>query len=191
MRGMINGLSLLGQAGNLHNGFGNFGQLYPGLGYPGLVPGGAMTGMSPFGVSPWGGMPWAGAPWQVPGGYPSGQFPMTPDLTTLQGMGLASPYRRINQSLLRKLQGSWETDNGGLLLVEGRLARLYLERDRYQDLQLALNNHYLWIRPAGSAAADSERYQHRIFENQVILRDEIGRVLLLRRYEATGDSIFR
>lgn len=173
MRGMITGLSLLGQASNPNPGLGYPGLGYPGLGYPGLFPG-AMPGAGWFGTNPW------NAPaWGTPGTpRPYGSPPAYPN----------SPYSQINAALLRRLQGSWETDTGGLLIVEGRLARLYLSRDRYQDIELGLDHHYLWIRPAGDAAAPAERYEHRIFDKRIILRNADGGVLLLRRFVGEADG---
>lgn len=162
MRGMITGLNLLGQAGNT-----------PGYGYSGL-PG-----------TSWPGTAWPGTPWAAPGMYPSLYPPMYPPMYPPGGT-LAAPYagapayNQRNANLLRLLQGSWETNNGGLLLVKGQLARLYLSRDRFQDLELTVDQHYVWMRPAGTG--QTRRYEHRIFDKRVILRDEEGKVLLLQRY---------
>jgi hypothetical protein len=189
MRGMITGLSLLGQASNANQGLN-----YPGLGMPGAL---GYPGMLP-GASPWGSVPWAGVPWATPGMPGPGQsgpyWPPGNSFSAPFGSSpyYPSPYRRINAALLRYLQGSWETTNGGLLIVDGHLARLYLSRDRYQDLELTLNDHYLWVRPVGNRQGYVERYEHRFFDGRIILRDERGRTLLLQRFvpdEENGRAI--
>ena len=134
-------------------------------------------------------MPWTGVPWATPGMLGPAQtgafWPSGSPFYPPQGYSpyyRPSPYQRINANLLRDLQGSWETNNGGLLIVDGHLARLYLSRDQYQDLELTLNNQFLWVRPVGNRQGYAERYEHRIFDKRVILRDDQGRTLLLRRF---------
>lgn len=121
--------------------------------YVGSWPGGAPA-------APWGAPPWA---------YPQGPQPPYPNAR-----------QQLSARLLELLQGSWETDAGGLWIVNGQRARLYLTQDRYQDMLLDLDSHYLWMRPAGSQQA--LRYEHRIFDKRIILRDDSGRILQLRRY---------
>jgi|GEM_PF-1318009 len=176
MRGMFTGLALLGQASNasgLGYGYpGAWGGHYP----PGTAPLGGPWASAPGGPGTWaapplGGVPWNGVPWA------NTQLPGYSDWATRQQYNRSEPYSH----LMRILQGSWETQNGGLLLVKGSLARLYLSRDRYQDLEIRADKHYVWMRPAGSRQTP-DRYEHRIFDRRVILRDEDGRVLVLRRH---------
>lgn len=163
MRGMFTGLALLGQASNTQG----LGYGYPGL--PGSPLGGSPWGAAPFGSVPWSGIPWANP--NLPGysqwnnGYP--------------GYG---DYRRSPQPL-RFLQGGWETHSGGLLLVKSNLARLYVSRDRYQDLEIYADRHYVWMRPAGTRQR-ADRYDYRVNDGGIVLRDRDGRVLVLRRHYA-------
>ena len=163
MRGMFTGLSLLGQTAN-SPGWNN----YPNPGALNWTPGLSPWGGMPPGTSPWTAGPWGNNPWQTWGGSQSG-FPTT------------SPADGRYAYLMRMLQGSWETHNGGLLLIKGNLARLYVSRDRYQDLEITVDRVYLWMRPAGSTQT-ADRYEHRIFDRRILLRDRAGKVLLLRRH---------
>lgn len=174
MRGMFTGLSLLGQAANTPglNSYGNPGALNWA---PGLSPWNSMyPGAPPLGASPWGAAPWTGAPW--------GNNPWPPAWGGGQtGFPATSSADGRYAYLMRMLQGSWETHNGGLLLIKGNLARLYVSRDRYQDLEITVDRVYLWMRPAGSTQT-ADRYEHRIFDRRIVLRDRAGKVLLLRRH---------
>ena len=118
----------------------------------------------------WGAAPWGNTPWQSAWGSGAPAGPT---------VGATSNGRYV--SLMRLLQGSWETHNGGLLLIKGNLARLYVARDRYQDLEITVDRVYLWMRPAGSTQT-ADRYEHRIFDRRIVLRDRAGKVLLLRRH---------
>ena len=90
------------------------------------------------------------------------------------------PYNRSAHPL-RFLQGAWETHSGGLLLVKGNLARLYVSRDRYQDLEVHADRYHVWMRPARTRQR-ADRYDYRIDRDGVVLRDRDDRVLMLRRY---------
>lgn len=177
MRGMFTGLALLGQASNTPG----LGYGYPGLwgsplgGSPWASPWSAPMGPMPWAGQSSGGVPWSGVPWA------NSQLPGYSDWTSRQNYNRNGPYAH----LMRILQGSWETHSGGLLLVKGNLARLYLSRDRYQDLEITADQHYVWMRPAGTRQRP-DRYEHRIFDRRVILRDENERVLILRRYTPAG-----
>jgi len=175
MRGMFTGLSLLGQAANSpgFNSYSNPGALnWPSGVSPwgGFAPGGAPMGAPAWGAPMWGAAPWGNTPWQSAWGSGAPAGPTA---------GATSNGRYV--SLMRLLQGSWETHNGGLLLIKGNLARLYVARDRYQDLEITVDRVYLWMRPAGSTQT-ADRYEHRIFDRRIVLRDRAGKVLLLRRH---------
>jgi len=137
-KGMITGLSLLGQANNT----------------PSMAP----------------------SPYFIPGAYPGmGNYSQSP--YSQQPYPQNQPMNRT----LSEFQGSWEIDNGKLLIVKGNMARLYLSADRYQDLHLQANTRFLWMRPDGTQTA--KQYEHRIFSKRAILRDDQGRQLLLQRYQ--------
>ena len=179
MRGMFTGLSLLGQAANTP---GWNAQGYPGP--QGWTQGGSpwsgvSPGISPWGTPMWGSPTWGAPPWPPAPPMASAWPPGTPAIANPQW----SATNGRNASLTRMLQGSWETHTGGLLLIKGNLARLYVSRDRYQDLEIRVDRHYLWMKPAGSSQPH-DRYEHRIFDRRVILRDPNGEVLLLRRHVA-------
>lgn len=190
MRGMFTGLALLGQAGNTPE----LGTAYPGLGmspWGGAPWAGNPAGMSPWGTSPPGMSPWSVGPW---GGVPLTAYqgmPIPPGGVPWANQGLRAypqwngnqAFATPNSGLLRILQGEWETHSGGLLLVKGTLARLYVSRDRYQDLQIAADSAYVWMRPAGTSQAP-DRYEYRVSNRHIVLRDQDQRILLLRRHAA-------
>lgn len=172
MRGMFTGLALLGQASNTSG----LGPAYPGLWYPPL----GASAFNPWGLSPLGGYPipppqgiapGSGAPWtRVQPGFPG--VAVHPN-----AYGQAA-----NPAVMRMLQGTWETHNGGLLLVKGNMARLYVSRDKHQDLEINADRRYVWMRPAGTRQAP-DRYEYRVYEKQVILRDRNNRTLSLHRHQ--------
>lgn len=197
MRGMFTGLALLGQAGNTSG----LGGAYPGLG---ISPWGAVSpwGGAPAGISPWGGSTPGMSPWQLGpwGGGPMSAYqgaPFFPGSVPWSGVPWAGQglpgyaqwhgnqaMSAPNNQLLRILQGEWETHSGGLLLVKGSLGRLYVSRERYQDLEIAADRAYVWMRPAGSSQP-ADRYEYRLSERHIVLRDQDQRILLLRRHASS------
>ncbi|RMG37634.1 MAG: hypothetical protein D6720_02820 [Gammaproteobacteria bacterium] len=160
MRGMATGFALLGQNGTTTS---------PTIIYPPIQPL-PVPAYSPFAPS----YPWTAS---VPGWPPAvpfgtGIYPATPWPPT-------APYPPGN--ILSKLEGAWETSNGGLLLVRDSLARLYVSRDEYQDLYLRADPRYLWLQPVGSQVPT--RYEHHIYKDRIVLRDARGNSLVLRRYK--------
>jgi len=156
LRGMATGLALLGQAGSVGAPALAYPQVpvYPLPVYPPAYP---WSAAPPY-VPPYGGI--YGAPW---GGVP------------------AWPPAANNRGFLEPLQGAWQSDNGGLLLVKDNLARLYLSRDRYQDLYLHADAHYLWLQPVDTSGR-TVRYAYRADEDRIELHDQRGNSLILRRY---------
>lgn len=86
-----------------------------------------------------------------------------------------------NNPLLQKLQGSWYTDNGELLVVNGNYARLYRSRTQYQDLQIRIDAQFIWIAPSGHRQA--KQYQHRLLPDRFALRDAQNKTLEFKRYQ--------
>ncbi len=165
LRGMATGLAILGQASNANTTPGYYAPLAPVV--PVLPPGYAWPAAPA--VPAWGTPAWPGGAGYL--GYPyapMGPYPPVP------------PYYYSQQRFLRRLQGAWETDSGGLLLVKGNMARLYLSRDRHQDLYIRADPRYVWMRPVNSG--EERRYDHRIFDDKILLRDDEGRTLTLKRY---------
>lgn len=174
LRGMATGLALLGQSSNTGGlpyagGANPFYPMPPGMTWP---PASASPG---WGGSPWMGSPWAGGPW---GGQPpwSGMSPYN-----------SAPYERSYEGereasrILERLQGSWKTDKGGLLLVRRDMARLYMNRNEHQDFYLRGGRRYVWMWPVKSQA--SQRYEYHISSDRILLRDEFGNTLTLIRYQ--------
>ena len=127
----------------------------PGLTTPpgtGLVPGtGLWTGA---------GAPGFGGP---PGGWVGQGYPGW-------GTGLRAHSR---------LDGIWELDKGSVALIRGNTARLYVSRGHYQDFSIHYDAHYLWWQPRQGGRPSRYRYQTR--DGRMILQDEEGNLLLMRR----------
>jgi len=151
---------------------------YPALGaMPGTMPGsmpGSMPGLSPLpglgGMPSPGGGPWASG-W--PGasglpGAPTGYWPQGGTQPQRYGTGSRGP-----------LDGIWELNKGGFIIMRGNAARLYLSRDRHQDFAIRYDRDRLWWRPTGGGNASQYRYQVR--DGRMVMRDEDGNILLLRR----------
>ena len=142
----------------------------PGMtGYPGM---GTPLGMSSiYGAGGWPGpgqMPgptdwppsgFAGAPgaW----GYPGGRVPRSGNVP--------SGY----------LDGAWELNNGGFVIIKGNIARLFVSPERSQDFTIGYDRDRLWWRPRGTRSTSNYRYQVR--DGRMIMQDREGRLLLLRR----------
>ena len=156
IRGMATGLALLGQSANTGTTAPTV--IYPvpawppGYAWPPAYPPPPWGGAPGWGAAPYGAPPWGGVPWN--------------------GAWGGDPVRR--------LQGAWETDHGGLLLVKDHVARLYASRDEYQDYYLRADPRFLWLQPVEGGVPT--RYEHRIYGNRIVLRDARGNRMVLRRY---------
>lgn len=168
MRGMASGLALLGQANNTTapsylSPVAPFYPTVPGAPWsaPSAIPGWGMPrpGMPGFAASPWAGFP----------GYSAPAYNRNP---------VNEP---TSPRVMERLQGSWKTDKGGLLLVKRDMARLYITLDQYQDFYIRADTRYLWMWPVGSQG--NQRYEHHISSDRIILRDEFGSSLTLLRYQ--------
>jgi hypothetical protein len=182
---------LPGYGQQLHPGLGGYGQQFvPGLGgyagvpgmgiggFPGLspIPGlGGVPGMSPMsglgGVPGMGGIPGAGT-WPGGGFPPAGGVPGTWLDPSRYGSG---PMTRTSTHL----NGIWELENAGFVIIQGNMARLYLSRERYQDFEVYYDRQHLWWRPQEGGAPSRYLYQAR--EGHMILQDEEGNLLLMRQ----------
>lgn len=160
LRGMATGLALLGQAGSVGT---------PALTYP-QVP------VYPVPVYP-----------------PAYPWPATPPYAAPYGRAYGAPWgapawpAADGRGVLERLQGAWQSDNGGLLLVKDNLARLYLSRDRYQDLYLHADTRYLWLRPVDTSGR-TVRYAYRVHGDRIELYDRRGNSLILRRYRPKSST---
>jgi len=162
--------------GSGFTGFGGFPGTspYAGLsGIPGMspMPGiGGIPGMSPVpgmagvpGMSP--------VPGMMGGGFPGSNGYLTgPGRYTWPG----TPPRQASL-----LDGAWELDKGGFVIIRGGAARLYLTREKYQDFSVGYDRQYLWWTPRAGGSPSRYRYQMRA--GRMILLDEEGSILLLRR----------
>jgi hypothetical protein len=159
-----------------------------GLGGIGSHPG--LPGMSPW--SGLGGYPGMGMPpgmsgWPGPGAYPGmGQFP---GAGGWPGWGVGGyPGNWINSGAYGQtsnaaqsgyLDGIWELSSDGFVIIRRNAARLYLESDRYQDFLIGYDRQRFWWTPRGGNTTTTYRYQMR--DGRMILRDNQGNVLLMRR----------
>ncbi len=137
---------------------------YPGMGTPpgmssiygmGGSPG---PGQMP-GLAGWPPSGFAGAP--VPWGYPGGLAP------------------RSGSAPSGHLDGTWELNKGGFVIIKGNIARLFVSPERSQDFTIGYDRNRLWWRPRGTRSTSHYRYQIR--DGRMIMQDSEGRMLLLRR----------
>ena len=171
---------LPGYGQQLNPGLGGYAGV-PGMGlggFPGLSPMsglGGVPGMSPMsglgGVPGMGGIPGAGA-WPGGGFPPAGGVPGNWLDPSRYGSG---PMTRTSTHL----NGTWELENGGFVIIQGNMARLYLSPQQYQDFSVYYDRQHLWWRPQEGGTPSRYRYQTR--EGHMILRDEEGNLLLMRR----------
>ena len=158
-------------------------------GLPGGIPGaGGVPGLSPlsgFGGAPMlsglGGLPagatvpglgMSGLPYGMPpgGGWPPGSWGVPGNQTWYQGQPLVPRGR---------LDGIWELENGTFVIIQGEMARLYLSQQRYQDFAIRYDRQHLSWKPLQGTSASTYRYRAR--DGRMILSDEDGKILLLRR----------
>ncbi len=163
-----------------------FGGLHGLSGYPGMGawPGAGGVPMNPA-IS---GMPmgWGG---QFPsGGFPTGQHPAGMGMPPFQGVpgmpawgGVPGPGSNPGYAVPAAglLDGIWELNKGGLLIIKADAARLYVSRERYQDYVIRYDDSYLWWRPHNGNRTSQYRYEVR--DGRMILADSKGNLLLLRR----------
>ncbi len=156
-------------------------------GYSSLGGFGAVPGMSPFsglggipGVSSMPGLatvPGYGIPPGM-GAWPGAAVPgvgMPPGNWAGPGYYGAGPATYQNTAL----DGIWELNNGGMAIIRGNSARLYLSREQYQDFSIHYDRQYLWWQPRRGGSPS--RYRYQTHEGRMILQDEEGSLLLMRR----------
>jgi hypothetical protein len=78
-----------------------------------------------------------------------------------------------------RLDGIWELNKGGFVIIKGRHARLYLSREKFQDFIVGFDNTNLWWVPQNGGT--QSRYRYRMQDDRMILADDKGGYLLLRR----------
>ena len=155
----------------------------------GGVPGfGAYPGMSSWPGA--GGFPMNPSMGAMPPGL--GQFPMQPPMA--QGMGgfgappgmpgwggMPGPWNEGGQAAPAAglLDGIWELNKGGLLIIKADAARLYVSRERYQDYVIRYDDSRLWWRPHNGNRTSQYRYEVR--DDRMVLADSKGNLILLRR----------
>jgi hypothetical protein len=160
---------------------GGFGGLpgYPGIGGPsGLSPlygMGGVPGLSPlYGT---GAVPGMG---QMPGGlgWPGGGYPQLGGLPNhWGGQNWGGPGQHSASRGL--LDGIWELNKGGFVIIRGNAARLYLSKETYQDFVIGYDHQYLWWQP--QAGGSTSRYRYQVRDGRMIMQDSDGNYLLLRR----------
>ena len=135
------------------------------LGYPGMA---GFPGMSPW--SGMGGIPGASG-W--PGGLPNyGQW-------TGAWTNPSQFAPNVEASASGYLDGLWELTNGSWVVIKRNRARLYLNNDRYQDFTIGYNQRYFWWTPLRGNT--TTHYQYQMRDGRMILRDNEGNALLMRR----------
>ncbi len=172
--GGVPGYSSLGGFGGVPglsplSGFGGVPGMSPFAGLGGVPGVSTLPGLSTvpgYGMAPGMGA-WPGAP--IPGiGVPPGNW---------AGPGYYGGGPAAHQSTA--LDGIWELDNGGMAIIRGNAARLYLSREQYQDFSIGYDRAYLWWQPRRGGSPS--RYRYQIREGRMILQDEEGKVLFMRR----------
>ncbi len=157
---------MYGMSGYGPGGFGG----YPGMsGLPGMTGFPGTTGFP--GMTGYPGMS------SFPGGWPGGGYPMPSYPTT--GYGNFGNYSQQSPAARAYLDGAWETDKGGVVIIRGNLARLYIDRDQYQDFMLGYDRSRLWWKPYQGGTANT--YQYEMRDGRMVMRDADGNYLLLRR----------
>ncbi len=130
----------------------------PGLPGMGAFPGtGQLPGLGgwPYGTTP--GSGWVPGGWGNPAHWGRGQFHA--------GAG--------------RLDGIWELANGTFVVIRGGTARLYLSHTRYQDFAIRYDRRYLWWQPLHGGSPS--RYLYETRQGRMILSDDEGNLLLMRR----------
>lgn len=134
---------------------------------PGMMPGTPMP--NPLTGMPGGGLPgttgaWPGASWLNPLPGNTGSSPWSGSAAT--------PVPGL-------LDGIWETNKGGVVIIRADAARLYLTQEQYQDYLIRYDDKHFWWRPRDGSKF--KRYRYEMREGRMILADPEGSVLLLRR----------
>jgi hypothetical protein len=164
---------LYGYGGQLGlGGFPGFSPLSGVGGVPGLSPlygAGGIPGMSAIPGA--GGFPGV-APW------PGSGLPNTGGLPGSWG-GIPTYGQWAGPEQAGFLDGVWELDKGGFVVIRGPAARLYLDRERFQDFDIRYDRQHLWWAP--KAGGRPSRYRYEMREGRMVLSDAEGNLLLLRR----------
>jgi hypothetical protein len=143
-------------------------------GWPGYPAMGGFPGMSPLGGP--GSLPGTGL---APGvGWPGSGFPH-PGKDSANWMNFGWQGKGGNSAESGFLDGIWELSNGGFAVIKRRSARLYLSKERYQDFTIGYDQQHFWWTPRGGNTTSHYRYQFR--DGRMILRDNQGKMLLMRR----------
>jgi hypothetical protein len=113
------------------------------------------------------GTPWSGSGLPYAGGAPGNQ----------SGRAWYEQGRRPEDA--GPLDGVWELENGGFVTISGKAARLHLSPEQYQDFSIGYDRQHFWWAP--QAGGKSSRYRYQVRDGRMILSDEEGNLLLLRR----------
>lgn len=154
------------------------------LGWSGLPgpTGSTMPGMSQFpGAAALGPSGFPGAPGM---GNPGAGWPGVPWANSMPGTGFGAPQGfgwpgAAAAPVAGLLDGIWELNRGGVVVIRADAARLYVNRDRFQDYLIRYDDTHFWWRPRDGS--QFERYRYRMEEGRMVLADQDGNLLLLRR----------
>ncbi len=153
----------------------------PGLaglgGWPGYPAMGAFPGMSP--LTGLGGLNGAPGSSMLPGGGWPGAAVPNPGGMPGNWLNRGWSGQGSNSASSGYLDGIWELSNGSVVVIRRGNARLYVSKDRHQDFTIGYDQKHFWWTPRGGNTTSHYRYQFR--DGRMILRDNQGKVLLMRR----------
>lgn len=124
-------------------------------------------------------MPYARQWFNTPSGSSSSPDTSDQGWPQMQGWNNNPPLSppRTRQDLL---DGNWQSNSGGLLILYQGRYRLYVSRDRHQDGTFRLWQDHIELVPD---QAQASRYEYAHQEGRLVLRDASGQLLLFRRFE--------
>jgi hypothetical protein len=70
-------------------------------------------------------------------------------------------------------------NTGDVVIIRADAARLYVSRDQHQDYLIRYDDTHFWWRPRDGSKF--ERYRYEMREGRMVLADQNGNLLLLRR----------
>lgn len=109
---------------------------------------------------------------RMPGAWPGGGAYPDRRNSPRGGQAAATPVPGL-------LDGVWELNKGGFVIIKADAARLYVARDRYQDFLIRYDDKHFWWRPRDGSKF--QRYRYEMREGRMVLADNTGGLLLLRR----------
>jgi hypothetical protein len=146
----------------------------PGAGGWPMNPGYAQ-GMMPGGTGAWNQMPqqWLGSTQA-----PQGQMQQWLGASPMQ-QGQMQQWFNPDTATQNQLDGAWELNRGGLVVINGNRARFYLSLEQFQDYAIGYDQTHLWWTPVDGNT--QSRYRYRMQDDRMIIADDEDNHILLRR----------